>query len=97
LRKIFIGNLNYDALEEDLHDHFAVAGEIRDVRVIRDKDSGRSRGFGFVEFESPEAAQLAVSTLDKTDMLGRSVAVSLAKEKERPPRDKGYNPYNSNR
>lgn len=90
--KIFIGNLSYDLIEDDVVNHFQVAGSIKSVKIIKDRDSGRSKGFGFVEFAQPEAAKLSVETLDQTDLNGRPVAVSYAKEKtERPERN-----YNSN-
>lgn len=83
--KLFVGNLDFSTAEQDLRDAFAPFGNIASVALITDRDTGRPRGFGFVEYESAQDAQKAVSTLDGIDLRGRTIHVSVARE--RAPRD----------
>lgn len=85
--RIFVGGLPWAAGESELRTHFESCGEITDAVVVMDRDSGRSKGFGFVTFETDEAAASAIDTLDGSDMGGRSVRVSEAKP--RPERNDG--------
>ena len=85
--KLFIGNLAYGTTSADLEDHFRQIGEITSAQVVTDRESGRSRGFGFVEMASTEDAQRAVSELDGKDLQGRAINVSEARE--RAPREGG--------
>lgn len=80
--KLFVGNLDYSVNSDDLRNHFAQAGSVVDAVVITDKMSGRSRGFGFVEFASEEEAQEAVKTLNGTDLKGRNITVNEARPQE---------------
>lgn len=80
--KVFVGNLEYSVTGEDLRNHFVAAGNILDAVVITDKFTQRSRGFGFVEFESDEDAKKAIETLNGTDLKGRAINVSEARPQE---------------
>jgi RNA recognition motif-containing protein len=79
---IYVGNLSYDCTEADLRTAFSSHGEVDSVRVITDRDTGRSKGFGFVEMPSEEEARTAISTLDGTEMMGRSIKVNEARPRE---------------
>jgi cold-inducible RNA-binding protein len=76
---IYVGNLTFGADSTELKTLFAQYGEVTDAQVITDRDTGRSRGFGFVEMGSAEAAQNAISALNGTDLNGRALKVNVAK------------------
>lgn len=80
--KLFVGNLDYTVTSEDLRNHFLSAGNIVDAVVIMDKMTGRSRGFGFVEFETEEQAKEATEKLNDTDLKGRKITVNEARAQE---------------
>ncbi len=80
--KLYCGNLPYSATEETLSAHFASAGTVVSVRIIMDKMSGQSKGFGFVEMSSPEEAQAAIEKLNSEQFGGRSLKISEAKPQE---------------
>ena len=80
--KLYVGNLVYELSDEELRDHFAQAGTVVSAQIIRFHDSGRSKGFGFVEMDSPESAQKAIEMFNGQDMKGRKLVVNEA----RPPR-----------
>jgi RNA recognition motif-containing protein len=97
--KLYVGNLSFDTTENDLNTLFAEAGEVESVRINTDRDTGRSRGFGFVEMDD-EAGQKAISQLNGTELAGRQLTVNEA----RPQADRnigggggrgrqGYNRY----
>ncbi len=77
--KLYVGNLNFQTQEHDLRDLFSQHGEVSSVNVITDRDTGRSRGFGFVEMASDEEAQAASRALDGQDFDGRQLKVNEAK------------------
>ena len=79
--KLFIGNLSWNATEADLRKSFGRFGVISDLKIILDKDSGKSRGFGFVSYETKEAGETAIHEMDGTDFLGRALRVSPAVER----------------
>ena len=81
-KKLYVGNLDYDVTKDDLLDLFGKAGKIVDAVVISDKYSGRSKGFGFVEFEKDEEAQKAIEMYNEKDLKGRNMVVNEA----RPPK-----------
>jgi cold-inducible RNA-binding protein len=83
--KLFVGNLEYTVTAEELRNHFLSAGNITDCVVIVDKMTGRSRGFGFVEFETDEQAKKAVESLNGSDLKGRNITVSEARPQEARP------------
>ncbi|OFV89024.1 MAG: RNA-binding protein, partial [Acidobacteria bacterium RBG_16_68_9] len=66
-QKLYVGNLAFNATDDELREFFSQAGETESVRIIRDRETGRSRGFGFVEMKSEEAARQAIEQLDGKD------------------------------
>ncbi|HZS10691.1 MAG TPA: RNA-binding protein [Nitrospirales bacterium] len=80
--KIYVGGLPYAVTDQQLSDLFAPHGSVQSARVITDKYSGQSRGFGFVEMASPQEAQTAISALNGTQMGGRTLTVNEAKPQE---------------
>ena len=80
MKKIYVGNLPWSATDADLHDMFKEHGEVRSARVITDRETGRSRGFGFVELES--GGDEAIRALDGRDMGGRPLRVNEAQERK---------------
>ena len=85
MANIYVGNCSYDVTEEQLRDLFAAYGEVDSVNVIRDRDTGRPRGFAFVEMTDSEAAKAAIEGVNGTDMGGRALKVNEA----RPKSDRG--------
>ena len=79
--RIYVGNLSYDATEADLRTAFEAHGEVTDVAIVSDRETGRSRGFGFVEMPDNSAAQTAISALNETEIVGRNVVVNEARPK----------------
>ena len=75
---MYVGNLNWMAREQDIQEAFAKFGQVTQVRIIMDRETGRSRGFGFVTYASQEAADKAVKQMDQTEWQGRTLRVSLA-------------------
>jgi len=85
--KLFVGSLPWAIDDQALEDLFKEFGVVLSAKVIMDRESGRSKGFGFVEFEDDNAAKAAMNKLNGTDMQGRSIVVSEARPLEpRPPR-----------
>eukprot|EP00624_Nannochloropsis_granulata_P006677 evm.model.NODE_5049_length_5772_cov_33.805092.3 len=88
--KLYVGNLAFKTTEEGLREAFGSHGEITFARVISDRDSGRSRGFGFVTFAEKDEAQLAIDALNETELDGRTIRVNFAQPRDpnapRPPR-----------
>lgn len=82
-KKLFVGGLNFNTTDDGLREGFARFGEITEAKVIMDRDTGRSRGFGFVTFVEDQAAQNAIAELDGTDFDGRTIKVNEAEEKSR--------------
>jgi RNA recognition motif-containing protein len=80
-RKLFVGNLSFQTTSTDLEVLFAEVGTCESAAVITDRDTGRSRGFGFVEMASNEEAQKAIAALNGRDVQGRQLNVSEAKER----------------
>lgn len=80
--KLYVGNLPYSIVEAKLQEHFAKHGNVVSARIITDKFSGRSKGFGFVEMSSEDEAQRAISALNGTDFEGRNIVVSEARPQE---------------
>src|SRR5918992_3925001 len=77
--KLYVGNLPYSVTEERLQQHFGQHGSVVSARIVTDKFSGRSKGFGFVEMGSDAEAERAISALNGTDFEGRNVVVSEAR------------------
>lgn len=82
---IYVGNLSYRLEEEDLKAAFEQYGEVNSIRIIMDRETGRSKGFGFVEMADEAAGNAAVEALEGTELEGRNLRVSVANEKERRP------------
>jgi RNA recognition motif-containing protein len=80
--KLYVGNLPYSATEEELQSMFAGAGTVKTVTVVRDRDTGRSRGFAFVEMETQADAQKAISMMNGKDLGGRALTVNMARPRE---------------
>ena len=89
--KVYVGNLPFSFDDEGLRKVFATYGEIEEVSVIKDKFSGRSKGFGFVTFKTEEDAKKAIAALNDKDVEGRNLKVNEAKpmDPDRPRRDFG--------
>ncbi|KAH7857655.1 hypothetical protein Vadar_015057 [Vaccinium darrowii] len=87
--KLFIGGLSYGTDDNSLRDAFSGFGEVVDAKVITDRDTGRSRGFGFVSFDTEESANSALSAMDGQPLDGRNVRVSIATERSSAPRSYG--------
>ena len=85
-QNLFVGSLAFATTDETLKDHFEKIGEVASARVATDRESGRSRGFGFVEFTDEANNQKAVDELDKTELDGREINVSIARPREEKPR-----------
>ena len=79
--KLYVGNLSFDSTEADLKDLFGRHGSVESVAVITDRETGRARGFAFVEMSEASAAQDAIRALDGTDFGGRSIKVNEANER----------------
>jgi len=81
--KIYVGNLNFKTTSEQLHDLFSQHGEVVDATVINDRETGRSRGFGFVEMKDESAAKEAIDALDGQEFDGRTLRVNESQPRER--------------
>jgi RNA recognition motif-containing protein len=79
--KIYVGNCSFDVTEQQLRDVFAAYGEVASVSVITDRDTGRPRGFAFIEMSDPGAAQAAIRGVNGTELGGRTLNVNEAKPK----------------
>lgn len=82
MRKIFVASLSWNTTVEGLKERFGPIGEIEDAVLIKDRDTGRSRGFGFITFANSEDASRAIQELDNSELDGRNIKVSLAKERK---------------
>ena len=80
--KIYVGNLSYEVNSDDLHDFFSQYGELAEVKLITDRETGRSKGFAFLSFATGEAAQAALAA-NGVDLKGRNMKVNMAKEDNR--------------
>ncbi len=88
-KKLYVGNLSYDLSDDDLKEKFQAYGEVTSAQIIMDRDTGRSKGFGFVEMSNTDEAQAAIDGLNGTDVGGRNLTVNEARpQKERG--DRGF-------
>lgn len=87
---IYVGNLSYKVSDNDLKETFEKFGEVASAKVITDRNTGRSKGFGFVEMENDSEAQNAIDDLDGTEMDGRTIKVNKAKPKPSGNRSGGH-------
>lgn len=81
-KSIYVGNMSYSTQESDLNELFSEYGEVSSVKIISDRDSGRSKGFGFVEMANADDADKAISSLDGQEFMGRPLKINEAKEKK---------------
>lgn len=88
-KKLFVGSLAWTTTDDTLQAHFATVGTVASAKVVTDRDSGRSRGFGFVEFDDDKEADAAIEKLNNSDLDGRTITVNEARPKEDRPRDGG--------
>jgi cold-inducible RNA-binding protein len=84
---LFVGSLAYSVNDDQLKDFFSAAGTVESAKVISDRDSGRSKGFGFVEMASDDDAKKAIADLNGKELEGRAITVSEARPREERPRD----------
>jgi RNA recognition motif-containing protein len=96
---IYVSNLSFNVQDEDLREFFAPYGEVSSAKIINDRETGRSRGFGFVEMSDAAASKKAIAELNDATIDGRTIKVMEAKPKEdRPARNfNNGNSYNKNR
>ncbi len=80
--KLYVGNLSFNTTNEDLHQLFSQAGTVETANVVEDRDTGRSRGFGFVEMATKEEAEAAIAQFNGKEFGGRSLTVNEAKPRE---------------
>jgi RNA recognition motif-containing protein len=80
--KLYVGNLSFETSGENLREHFAQAGTVETASVVEDRDTGRSRGFGFVEMSSKEEGEAAIARFNGNDLNGRNLTVNVAKPRE---------------
>lgn len=90
---IYVSNLNFSTTSESLQELFATYGEVTSAKIITDRETGRSRGFGFVEMSDDAAGQNAISGLNQTDFEEKTISVSVA----RPRTERNDNGYNRSR
>lgn len=86
MRRLYVGNLSYSTNEDELRRQFEVYGEVVSATVIKDRETGRSKGFGFVEFAEDDAAKDAVIALNEREIDGRPIKVSEARPREEASR-----------
>ncbi len=92
--KLFVGNLSYNTSEDDLRTLFAQAGTVVSVTLIKDRDTGRSRGFAFVEMSSQAESQQAISLFDGTQLDERTLRINFARPRDEAPRGGDRGGYN---
>jgi RNA recognition motif-containing protein len=88
--KLYVGNLSYNTTSSDLEQLFAQHGTVQSAEIISDRDTGRSKGFGFVQMGSDQEAQSAIDALNGQNVDGRNLTVNVARPKEDRPRGGGF-------
>ena len=83
MKKMYVGNIPYNATEEDLRELFSVYGEIISLKIIQDRDTGRSKGFGFIEMEEEKDARKAIEELNGKDFMEKTLKVSEARPQQK--------------
>ncbi len=89
MSKLYVGNLSYEVMEEELNDLFSEKGQVSSVKIISDKQTGRSKGFGFVEMSTKEEANEVISAFNGYEFKGRSLKINEAMDKPRDSRGGG--------
>jgi RNA recognition motif-containing protein len=87
IMNIYVSNLSFNIQDEDLRQFFAPYGDVTSAQIINDRETGRSRGFGFVEMSDEEASRKAIAALDGSSLDNRTITVSEAKPRENKPRN----------
>lgn len=85
---LYVGNLSYQTMDDDLHNAFAAYGEVSSAKIIMDRETGRSKGFGFVEMPNDDEAEAAIKALDNSDLNGRDIKVNEARPRTDAPRSR---------
>ena len=85
MKSIYVGNLPFSATEDEVRDLFSGFGEVSRVHLVTDRETGRPRGFGFVEMEDDEGAQKAIESLDQTSLGGRTLRINEAQPRQPRP------------
>ena len=88
---MYVGNLSYDATDSDIRELFEVHGTVSDVFIVKDRESGRPRGFAFVSMETPEEMNAAIEGLNGEEFAGRALTINEARPREERPKGGGYN------
>jgi RNA recognition motif-containing protein len=88
--KVFVGGLPFSTTDDELREAFEAHGKVASANVVRDRETGRSKGFGFVEFENEEEGKAAEKALNGSEMGGRTISVAEARPKEDRPRENRY-------
>ena len=89
--KLFVGSLPWATDDNQLEELFSEFGQVTSAKVIIDRDTNRSKGFGFVEFDDDDAAKAAIAKLDKSELNGRTIVVNEARPREARPERREYN------
>ena len=89
MMNIYIGNLPFNITEDQLRAHYEAFGEVASARIITDRETGRSRGFGFIEMPDDSAAEAAIEATNGSEMDGRTLSVNQARPREERPRRTG--------
>lgn len=92
---IYVSNLSFNVTDEDLRESFAAYGEVTSAKVVNDRETGRSRGFGFVEMADEAASKKAIAELDNTTLDNRAIKVVEARPKEDRPARRTSSPFRS--
>ena len=92
---IYVGNLNYEVTQEDLNETFGEYGTVKRVHLPTDRETGRMRGFGFVEMETDEQETEAINSLDGADWMGRTLRVNKARPRETSGEEGGTRRFSS--
>ena len=90
-KKLYVGNLSYDTTEEELQALFSQAGTVASVELIKDRYTGHSKGFAFIEMSSQSDLEKAINTFNGYNLSDRAIKVSIARPREERPRDGWYN------
>ncbi len=85
LKNIYVGNISFRTTEQDLDAAFSAYGQVERVQIVKDRETGQSRGFGFVEMANPAEADRAIAALQGTDLMGRTLTVNEAQAREPRP------------
>ena len=95
-KSLYVGNLPWSATEADVRDLFSAHGEVLSVKLITDRETGRARGFGFVEMEDETEGMNAINALNETEFQGRMIVVKKARPREEGDRNGGHRSFHRN-